>query len=53
MPKQEFLNGKLTLRYDPADPNDKAKRIREDIAKGRDLSKYTKADLVESIKQIH
>ena len=52
MSRENFKNGKLTLTYDVADANDKVKKIRQDIKKGKvKLKDLTRAELEQLVTQ--
>lgn len=51
MAKQTFSNGRLSIRADMNNPKEKAAKIRDDVKKGKDVSRYTRPELIEALKQ--
>lgn len=51
MAKHTFSNGRLSIRADLTNPKEKAVIIKDDIRKGKDTAKYSKAELIEALKQ--
>lgn len=51
MAKHIFTNGRLSIRADLTIPNEKAAKIKDDAKKGKDVSRYTRTELIEALKQ--
>lgn len=49
---REDKDGRVIVEADPNDPKDRLRQIESEARKGKDLSKYTKAELIGLIEEM-